>query len=582
MLVVRSMVRFWIYIRKNWKAYLWTLLALIAVDGLQLVLPLVFGYFIDAVTRGAPELYRYGLVFLGLAVGIVLLRYFYRYEMGKLALFFDNQMRDQFFTEVMGLPLGYLQKEDIGDIMARATNDMQAIRQFLIFGMIGLTDIIVLGISTVTLMVTLNGQLFLASVGPIALIAVITLFFTRYVFLFFERVQDIFGKLTEKAQEFISGIRVLRAFARETRVMQLFGQTNQEYYKANMKLVRLEGIFDPSMGFLITVSTILAIWFGVLQMQRGELSLGLLVAFTNYIGMLSWPMMALGFTTTIFQRSRASMRRVEEIFHAQKEQRSLLPMQSAPSRFESVEAINLALVLEDRKILERVCFRLEGGSSLGVVGPIGAGKTMLFRLLLRFIEPEEGRIFLNGTDIRYVPMEELRRFFAYVPQDSYLFSATLLENIRYSRPEASRQEVEEAVRVACLEEEIGQFGDGLDTLVGERGVTLSGGQRQRVAIARALISRRPVLLLDDALSAVDTHTEETLIGNLKRTIREQGISVISISHRVSTLLWTDTILVLRGGRVTETGAPTDLLKQEGYFAHLYQAQILEGTSHAGP
>ncbi len=573
------MRRFWGYIKENWCVYLLTLLALIAVDGLQLLLPLIFGFFIDAVTEGIGATYLYGLYFLALASLITLLRYTYRWQMGKMALFFDQKLRNEFFQEALCLPLGYLEKEDIGDIMARATNDMQAIRQFLIFGLIGLTDVIVLGISTVVLMVSLNWRLFLATVGPIAFITVIALFFSRYIFSLFKLVQDIFGSLTEKAQEFLSGIRVLRAFSREKKILEIFEQVNRDYYRANLKLVKLEGIFEPSMAFLISLSTVLCLWLGVVMIQRGELSLGLLVAFANYIGMLSWPMMALGFTTTIFQRARASMQRVEEIIKEQKEESFLEPSAPVSPPFALIEVRSLSFSLENRLLLDRISFRLERGRSLGIVGPIGAGKTTLFRLLMRLVEPAENSIFLNGEDIRHVPLEDLRRFFAFVPQDHFLFSAPLIENVRYSRPQATREEVEEVVRAACLEE-IYHFPEGLDTPVGERGATLSGGQRQRVAIARALISSRPILLLDDALSAVDTVTEDRLVKNLCYLIRSNERSAIAISHRVSTLLWVDSIIVLLEGKLAEFGSPAELLEKGGYFSHLYRAQILEGALHA--
>jgi ATP-binding cassette subfamily B protein len=573
------MQRFWKYIFKNWKKYLWVILALIAVDGLQLLLPLVFGFFIDAVGRRAPETYFYGLYFLGLAILITVLRYAYRWQMGKLALIFDRNLRGDFFGEILKLPLDFLQREDIGDIMARATNDMQAVRQFLIMGLIGFTDVVVLGISTVILMVSLNWKLFLTTVGPISVIAILALFFSRYVFGLFKVVQDVFGKLTEKAQEFISGIRVLRAFAKESRVLEIFQQVNQEYYRTNMRLVKLEGIFEPSMGFLVTISVVLAFYFGSNFVLKGELSLGLLVAFVNYINTLSWPMMALGFTTTTFQRSRASLKRIEEIIYAEKEKNYEEPLCDPGREFQSLEVRNLSFSLEDRALLDRVSFRLERGQILGIVGPVGAGKSTLFRLILRLTEPEKGSVFLNGMDIRNIPLSELRHFFALVPQDNYLFSATLLENIRYSRPQADLKEVEEAIWLSCLDEDLEQFPEGLNTMVGERGVTLSGGQKQRVAIARALISRRPVLLLDDALSSVDTVTEEKLVNNLREHSKEKGKSVIAISHRVSTLLWADMVLVLWEGKVKELGSPQELLEKDGYFAHLYHAQMLEGRTY---
>lgn len=572
------MERVWKYIFKNWKKYLWAILALILVDGLQLLLPLVFGFFIDAVSRRAGGTYIYGLYFLALAIAITLLRYAYRWQMGKLALFFDRNLREEFFREVLNLPLDFLQKEDIGDIMARATNDMQAVRQFLIFGLIGFTDVIVLGISTVILMLSLNVKLFLATVGPITIIAILALFFSRYIFGLFKVVQDVFGKLTERAQEIISGIRVLRAFAKESKVRELFQQVNREYYRTNMRLVKLEGIFEPSMGFLVMVSVVLAFFFGSNLVKSGEMSLGLLVAFVNYINTLSWPMMALGFTTTVFQRSKASLKRIEEILTASKEKITEGSPLDPGEEFQSLRVSGLSFSLEERKVLEEVSFNLERGQVLGIVGPVGVGKSTLFRLILRLVEPEEGRIFLNGIDIKRIPLPLLRKFFALVPQDNYLFSTTLLENIRYSRPDAEIKEIEEVTKISCLEEEIEQFPDGLETLVGEKGVTLSGGQRQRVAIARALISRRPILLLDDALSAVDTVTEEKLVLNLKEHARNWEKSVITISHRVSTLLWADFVLVLFGGRVKEFGPPNELLQKEGYFSHLYRSQVLEGRA----
>jgi ATP-binding cassette subfamily B protein len=574
------MVRILRFIKEHWLIYALALLALVGVDIIQVYLPYILGNFVNAVVALHPNISRYAYLYLILVVIMTLMRYAYRYSLQRMALVFDYDLRKKAFNELLKVPSEFLYDYDIGDLMSRLTNDLQAIRQFMQMGFISLIDVLVLGVSTIIMMFILDKHLFWYAVLPLVGVTIFTIFFSRYIFVLFKRIQDTFGLLTERVQEFHTNIRVLRAFGKGYKAIGIFESVNADFYKYYLQEVRLDALFGPLTGLFAGIATLLVIWAGVAELQQGKLELGTLVSYVNYIGLLLWPMMAIGFGLSNLQRANASMRRLDDILLAPKEIPCFPPCQHV-NDFEKMEEQNLHFAYGDRQVLTNVHLEVNAGELVGVAGPIGCGKSTLTKLLIRILEPPENTIFVNGIDVKHVPIKELRSLVTYVPQSIYLFSMTVCENLRFGNPTASDSEIWEALEVACLADDIKTLPEGLDTLVGERGVTLSGGQKQRMAIARALLADRPLLMLDDAFSALDTVTEEQLVKNLTDYARLNNKSVILVSHRISALLPTDRVYVLIDGATKEYGPPSELIKADGYLAHLYRMQVLEGLANNG-
>lgn len=548
---------------------------LIGVDAVQVFLPLILGEFVNAVTALESNVARYAYIYLGLVVVMTLMRYAYRYILQRMALVFDYDLRKKTFSELLKVPNEFLYDYDIGDLMSRLTNDLHAIRQFMQMGLISLIDVLVLGVSTIVMMLLLDRTLFWYAVVPLIGVTVFTIFFSRYIFVFFKKIQDTFGSLTERVQEFLTNIRVLRAFGKGHKAIGIFESVNADYYRYYLREVRLDALFGPITGLFAGISTLLVIWVGIRELQIGRLELGTLVSYVDYIGLLLWPMMAIGFGLSNLQRANASMKRIEDIILAPKEVPCFEPCQHV-EKFEKLEVKNLHFSYGDRKVLEDVHLEVNAGELIGITGPIGSGKSTLTKLLIRVLEPPDKTVFVNGIDVKHIPLKELRSLVTYVPQSIYLFSMTVRDNLKFGNPEATDEQIWEALEVACLAEDIKLLPQGLDTLIGERGLTLSGGQKQRMAIARALLANRPLLMLDDAFSALDTVTEEQLVKNLVDYARLNNKSVILVSHRISALLPTDRVYVLINGSTKEFGPPAELIKQQGYLAHLYRIQVLEG------
>jgi ATP-binding cassette subfamily B protein len=560
--------------------YIAALLALVAVDIIQVYLPYILGNFVNAVVALQPNIYHYAYLYLLLVVIMTLLRYAYRYSLQRMALVFDYDLRKQAFSDLLKVPADFLYDYDIGDLMSRLTNDLQAIRQFMQMGFISLIDVLVLGVSTIVMMFLLDKKLFWYAVLPLIGVTIFSIFFSRYIYVLFKRIQDTFGLLTERVQEFLTNIRVLRAFGKGSKAIGIFEGVNADFYRYYLQEVRLDALFGPITGLFAGISTLLVIWAGIGQLEKGQIQLGTLVSYVNYIGLLLWPMMAVGFGLSNLQRANASMKRVEDILLAPKEVPCLDPCYHVDG-FKKLEVKNLHFSYGDRNVLSNVHLEVNAGELIGVAGPIGCGKSTLTKLLIRVLEPPEDTIFINGRDVRHIPIKEVRSLVSYVPQNIYLFSMTVRDNMKFGNPNASDDQIWEALEVACLADDIKFLPEGLDTLVGERGVTLSGGQKQRMAIARALLADRPLLILDDAFSALDTVTEDQLVKNLTDYARINGKSVILVSHRISALLPTDRVYVIIDGVTKEFGSPSQLIKAEGYLAHLYRMQVLEGLAHDG-
>src|SRR5579859_2524532 len=479
-----------------------------------------------------------------------------------------------------------------GELMSRATNDLNNVRMVLGPGIMYTGQTLVTMILAVVIMARLSPSLTLWVLLPVPVVAVAVRHFGKVIHELYETIQAALATLSAKVQENLSGVRVIRAYAQEEAEIRGFDEPNREYVSRNIKLIRTWSMFMPSLQALIGTSFLIVLWQGGHQLLRGQISLGALIAFYSYLGLLVWPMIALGWVTNIFQRGAASMGRLNHILHAKP---------SIDDRFAKVQAnAHITGEVEFRNlnftfpttisgngagaatksngnaahpVLRDINLKIPAGSTLAIVGPTGSGKTTLAALIARLWEAPEGEVLIDGRPIREWPLDTLRRSIGYVPQDTYLFGETVGGNIAFGLPNYNLQQVRHAAEVASLDSDVESFANKYDTMVGERGITLSGGQKQRAAIARAVIRDPRILILDDSLSSVDTQTEERILTSLRDIMHDR--TTILISHRTSTVQDADQIVVLRDGRIIERGTHDELLARSGYYADLYQKQLLE-------
>jgi ATP-binding cassette, subfamily B, multidrug efflux pump len=479
-----------------------------------------------------------------------------------------------------------------GELMSRATNDLNNVRMVLGPGIMYTGQTLVTMILAVIIMARLSPSLTLWVLLPVPVVAVAVRHFGKVIHELYETIQAALATLSAKVQENLSGVRVIRAYAQEEAEIRSFDEPNREYVARNIKLIRTWSMFMPSLQALIGVSFLIVLWQGGHQLLSGQISLGALIAFYSYLGLLVWPMIALGWVTNIFQRGAASMGRLNYILHAQPQvdDRHVTVSPEAPIAGE-VEFRNLTFTFPTNisgnghtatasangnhahPVLRDINLRIPAGSTLAIVGPTGSGKTTLAALVARLWESREGEVLIDGRPIREWPLDTLRRSIGYVPQDTYLFSETVGGNIAFGLPNCDLNQIRQAAEIASLDSDVEGFPNKYDTMVGERGVTLSGGQKQRTAIARAVARDPRILILDDSLSSVDTQTEERILSRLRGIMH--GRTTILISHRTSTVQDADQIVVLRDGRIIERGTHDELLARAGYYADLYQKQLLE-------
>ena len=569
----------WQFFKREKKWYIFIISMLVLVDGAQVIIPQFTKKAIDAMNKhmSISVIIRYGIYIVAIATFIVLIRYAYNYVLRKVVLKLDYEFKTALFNKYLVLSKSYFEKEEIGDLMARVTNDTRAIRFFLIMGFLGGMDILLLGITTFVMMFIMSPVLAVSVSVPLIFLIPLALNFGRKIHIFFKNVQRIFGEITVRVREVISGIRVIKAFTRESFYLKLFGSVNRTYIEENMKLVKLDGFLDPIIDFLIHTSLFILIIQGGYLVIKNRISIGTLAAFAQYIETLAWPMMAVGFTISLFQRARASMERIQSVLKAVPEVRDtkLTVVHSVKGNIE-VKGLSFSYPGSNMPVLKKISLSIKEGELVGITGPTSSGKSTLMELLIRIYNPPEGRIFIDGIDIMKIPLKTLRRSIAYVPQSPFLFSDTLLENIKLGKQDATIEKVKEAAKIAAIHNNIMKMPEQFETIVGEKGITLSGGERQRVAIARAVITKRPIMIFDDPLSAVDTDTEKTIIRNLKIYLKENHITTVLVSQRVSALTIMDRVIVLANGRILEEDAPDKLFNRKGYYFHLYRKQLLEG------
>ena len=544
----------------------------------SLLTPLVLKYVVDGLKESlkSSHLIKYAGMILAISVVEGIFRFWMRRILIGVSRKVEYDLRNDFLAHVQTMSLSFLQARSTGDIMSRATNDLNAVRSVLGPGIMYSMNTLILGIIGTAVLLHLNWKLTLLAYVPLVLVSLTVKKLGTRIHDRFEEIQKQFSNLSTKAQENISGIRVIKAFAREDSEINAFALINQDYVRHNLSLIRLWGIFYPLMTALIGLSSVALLWFGGHQVIRGQLTLGDFVAFMTCLGMLTWPTIAVGSVINIFQRGAASMGRILDILEAvpdiQDQPGALVPelvqgtVEFRELTFRYPNALHPAL--------HAVNLTVPAGSTLAIVGHTGSGKSTLANLIPRLYDPPAGTVFIDGKDVREWPLAELRRQIGYVPQESFLFSDTIEENIAFGCNDGAKpEETRAAAEAAHIAEDIESFSRKMQTYIGERGITLSGGQKQRIAISRAILSYPRILIFDDSLSSVDTYTEERILEKLTKIAR--GRTTILISHRISTVRSADQIVVFKEGTIVERGTHEDLMKMQGVYADLYRKQLLE-------
>ena len=568
------------YVKRYWLQYLLGIAALFAVDLVNTYIPQFTGNITNGLDQGTLDMQGVmSLVWKILMMGglIALGRFGWRFFLFGAARSIERDMRNDMFRHLEGLSMRYYNNHKTGDLMAHFTNDLMSVRMLVGMTVITTFDASVMLVLVLYKMITyVNARLTLIAVIPLILIIFGDYFYGKAMHKRFLAKQEAFSDLTDQVQETVSGIRVIKAFVQERKELYAFAKTNLKNKDKNMAVVRLRALFMPVLDLIIGASLLITLLMGGYLAIDGTINVGQFIAFNSYIGMLVWPMMAVGECITSISQGMASARRIFRIFCEKPEIVDGEKLQDVEKLQGEVELKNLTFAYPDAdktQVLKNISVHVPAGSTLAIMGRTGSGKTTLANLLLRLYDCEGGSILLDGMPIREIPLKVLRQNIAYVPQDNFLFSDTIENNIAFGVENLPFEQIQQAAKDACIHDNIMDFPDGYQTVVGERGATISGGQKQRSSIARALLKDAPILILDDALSAVDTDTEEKILQNLKENRR--GKTTILIAHRISTLQQADQILVLEDGRGAELGSHEELLALNGLYAGVYRKQQLE-------
>jgi ATP-binding cassette subfamily B multidrug efflux pump len=550
--------------------------SLVLKDILGTVMPLIMKSGIDSLNHGFSI--NTVLWFAALLVGVSALKGVFQYWMRVILIGISRDieydLRNDLFANLVRLSSDFYSQFRTGDIMARATNDLNAVRMMLGPAVMYLCETGLTLLLAVAVMLSVDWKLTLLSLIPAPFVSFAVIYFGSRIHERFEAIQKMFSDISSRVQENLSGVRVIRAYVQEESELRQFEILNRDYIEQNIRLARLSGVFMPLLQGLIGITFLIVLWVGAYRLLSGHITLGSFVMFNTYMGMLVWPMIAMGWVVNLVQRGTASLDRINEMLRA-------VPAIVAPANPRTLPAVvrgeiefaNVIVRYPAGAALDGVNLRISGGSTVAIVGHTGSGKSTLLHLIPRLLDPTSGTVTLDGIDLRDLAPADLRHQIGFVPQETFLFSATIGENIAFGVPGATELEIERAAEIAGLAPDIASFPLGYKTMVGERGLTLSGGQKQRTAIARALLRNPRILILDDALSSVDTLTEESILSALAGVMR--GRTTILVSHRVSTIRNADHIFVLEHGAVVESGSHDELLKNGGYYADLYQKQLLE-------
>ena len=568
------------YVLRYRREFILGLLCVLLTTAIQLLPPWVLKFAVDDLTAGVTreKLLRYAGLVMVIALAGAVFRYWMRRILVGASRHIEYDIRNAFFARLQLLPLGYYHAHRTGDLMSRATNDLNAVRMMIGPAVMYSANTILVFVVAIAVMLSIDARLTLVALVPLPFVSVSLRYFGNAIHRRFEAIQAQLSELSAVAQENLAGVRVVRAYTQEGHEIERFRATNEEYVRRNRILIRLQGLFYPSMTFFLGLGSLLVLWLGGDAVIRGRITLGEFFAFNSYLAMLSWPMIAFGWVTNILQRGMASWGRMLEVMDA-------VPaiaddhVSAAGRTVEitgEIEIRDLTFTYPgtERPVLTDVSLHVPAGSTAAFVGSTGSGKSTLISLLPRLHEPPAGTVFLDGVDVREIPLEKLRGAIAFVPQEPFLFSDTLAENIRFAGVRTDGPaDLTHAAGVARLDKDVESFPKGYETVIGERGITLSGGQKQRTAIARAIFADPRILVLDDALSAVDTSTEEEILGRLGGVMRQR--TSLIVAHRVSTVRAADQIFVIDNGRIVERGNHQELVLTDGLYASMYRKQLLE-------
>ncbi len=587
------------YLKRYRLGYVAGTLCVFLTNGIWILFPLVLGKAADDLHAGVTrhKLLVYAGLLLAIATTKGIFQFLTRWIVIGVSRDIEFDLRNDLFTRLESLSYSYYQRHRTGDIMARATNDLNAVRMLLGPAIMYSANTIVYTAGALAFMISISPWLTLYTFLPLPAVSVVIQTFGRRIHDRFERIQAMFSDISARAQENFSGARLIRAYVQEDAEIRAFETENQEYIRRSLRLVRLMGMLWPTLELMLGCAVVLVLWLGGREVIHGlshvtlvtnlgnshpaitttlslsgSMSVGQFVSFSTYMMQLTWPIIALGWVINIFQRGTASLIRINEIMQEQPEIKDAPGAQDREIEGE-IEFRGLNFSHEGKQVLHDLNLRVPGGSSLAIVGPTGSGKTTLVSLIPRIYDAAPETVLIDGRPIREYSVGSLRRHIGFVPQETFLFSDRIRENIALGVDSATDQEIHNAADAANIATDIESFPEGYDTMVGERGITLSGGQKQRTAIARALIRNPKILILDDALSSVDTHTEDKILNHLRDVMR--GRTTIFISHRVSTVRNADCIAVLHGGRIVELGTHDELLALNGYYSDLYNKQLLE-------
>ena len=588
------------YLKRYRSGLVWGGLCVLFNNGVWVLFPQVLRRAVNDLHSGVTrqKLLTYSLLIVAIALVKGIFQFLTRWVVIGISRDIEFDLRNDLFAHLERLSHSYYQRNRTGDIMARATNDLNAVRMLLGPAIMYSANTLVFTAGALGFMLAISPKLTIYAFLPLPIASIVIQYFGRRIHERFERIQAMFSEISARAQENFSGARVIRAYVQEQSEIAAFEGANQEYIRRSLGLVRLMGMLWPTLELMLGAAVVIVLWIGGRQVLMGKMNVGDFVAFNTYMVQLTWPVIALGWVINIFQRGTASMARIEEILSQQPEiadesqasshEPRATSKQGAPSSqlearglIGEVEFRNLNFAYDGVSILKNINLRIPAGSSLAIVGPTGSGKTTLVNLIPRIYDAEPGAVLIDGRPVREFPLDSLRRHIGFVPQETFLFSDTIRENIAFgvSQEEgqvdghASLDDIKAAAEAANIAHDIESFPEGYNTAVGERGITLSGGQKQRTAIARALLRSPRILILDDALSSVDTQTEDKILNHLRDLMR--GRTTIFISHLFSTVRNADSIAVLHQGRIVEQGTHDQLIARNGYYTDLYNKQLLE-------
>ena len=563
------------YLKKYRRGYAVGSLCVLLLNGIWVLFPQVIRRAVDDLHMGVTreKLWTYALLLLAVAGTKSIFQFLTRWIVIGISREIEFDLRNDLFRHLESLSYSYYQRTRTGDIMARATNDLNAVRMLLGPAIMYSANTIVFTAGALVFMFAISPKLTFYAFLPLPIVSIVIQYFGRQIHDRFEKIQAMFSDISARAQENFSGARVIRAYVQEDAEIAGFEKANQEYIARSLKLVRLMGMLWPTLETMLGLAIVLVLWLGGREVLHGRMTVGDFVAFNTYMVQLTWPVIALGWVINIFQRGTASMGRINEIL-AEKPEITDSEATATPEEIRGdIEFRGLNFAYNGTPVLHDVNLRIPAGSSLAVVGPTGSGKTTLVNLIPRIYDAAPESVLIDGKPIREFPLAFLRHNIGFVPQETFLFSETVRQNIAFGKKEASEDEVRSAAEAASIAADIEGFPEQYKTMVGERGITLSGGQKQRTAIARAILRNPRILILDDALSSVDTHTEDKILNHLREVMRDR--TTIFISHRVSTVRNADQIAVLHGGHIVELGTHNELIAQNGYYTDLYNKQLLE-------